>query len=418
MELTEMRERHEATDVREDRVLTQEVFVPSYSSSESIVTDNIRVSYHTKDMYGQDIPNFHERVANGELLPHTHFQTFVQDYECQQLSGGTTITNEQSNGTVIAQDIYSGYMGHVGATMLLLSELDLASHLDADLGSRLVQGVAAKVYNKGFDVSTFVAESRDIQRSFTGLVRKAILIKKTVIKKLAGKALSKGSPKKLYKFLEEAYLEGRYGWRPLYHDIINFYEVYNDFQERRTRWSDRVGTTQRWTDTSDSASYLDPNGYFGSRIYTVSDEWEVSHRGALTVDVGLDKWRTNPLQTGWEVIPYSFVVDWFFSVGQAIAADALLLLADSYSASWGCKITRTRVITGRTEHDDQSSWPRFFGKPEWSFRADCKAVFSRRTPCSVPINPQVAINLDGLKVVDLWGLLNQAFGESRNRWYG
>jgi hypothetical protein len=53
----------------------------------------------------------------------------------------------------------------------------------------------------------------------------------------------------------------------------------------------------------------------------------------------------DPLQTAWELTPYSFVLDWVLNVGDALAATKLKYLASAYTASQGAKSVTTRTAT-------------------------------------------------------------------------
>lgn len=75
---------------------------------------------------------------------------------------------------------------------------------------------------------------------------------------------------------------------------------------------------------------------------------------ALAARVGL-----NPFSTAWELIPFSFVVDWFLNIGDNITA---LTSADFADATLACTSTRRKIIETYTLVDNltqtatQSSW--------------------------------------------------------------
>ena len=69
----------------------------------------------------------------------------------------------------------------------------------------------------------------------------------------------------------------------------------------------------------------------------------------------LDSLSFNPLKTAWELIPMSFVVDWFVNVGDYIEAlsGALFTFADDRKFCYSTQITSVRTTYFRDFHDDR-----------------------------------------------------------------
>lgn len=365
--------------------------------------DNVAQKLSSSSWSGADIEGFHRLLNSGVLLPHTPFSSFIERGEWTL--GGLHIKQyNKASGKLIWEREDSHYMGLSSDTALVdFSGVDnLLSIVPSDL-DYMAQAAAARIYSKGFDAATFVAELKDLRRTFGGVLHDALTVKKNVLKKI-GKAAK--DPKKVIKYMENAYLELRYGWRPLLGEIKEFDQVYHEFDEKRSRWSERVGLTERNANVDESSS----DSTFGTHYITTTTVDEISRRGSVTADAAIAKFSANAALTGWEVIPYSFVVDWFFSVQQSLAASSLLAIADAYSASTGFKIKRTVNRVVHLTVDGETSVTYYQGDSPLS-SMDYQAIYSKRIPTSVSISPFSEVKLDVWKGLDALALLHQIFGK-------
>lgn len=173
--------------------------------------------------------------------------------------------------------------------------------------------------------------------------------------------------------LSSLWLEYWFGWAPLCSDIFGAGKVIEQ---------DLPGGSYR-AEASDTYEY------------TIADPWDVwKHSYELTVRMGarfkmvnpnlflLERvGLLNPLSIAWELVPFSFVVDWFFDVGAFV---------DSTSAFAGIEIT--------------NSWTNLFGtggathtSPYPGMSGQCVlhgAGLTRQTGLSYPLpNFQVEANL-------------------------
>ncbi len=118
------------------------------------------------------------------------------------------------------------------------------------------------------------------------------------------------------KDISGAWLELQYGWKPLVQDVIGAAE---QLAQARVV-EERVGSTATRTKTHVSVQPLTGN-YTGYCTTTtkVTVKYKVkffvrADAGAMLSKVGL----TNLPALGWELLPFSFVVDWFWSIGPLI----------------------------------------------------------------------------------------------------
>ena len=139
----------------------------------------------------------------------------------------------------------------------------------------------------------------------------------------AARALGITSKQK-FKGVRESWLELQYGWKPLLSDVYgSMCELHdNDVAEpQRYRFTVRGSA-------SESVSALHYELY-GSNRYVAQGVLK-RHRGArVRLDYRLDNpmlaaasalGLTNPAQLAWELVPWSFVADWFIPVGSYLSA--------------------------------------------------------------------------------------------------
>ena len=124
----------------------------------------------------------------------------------------------------------------------------------------------------------------------------------------------------------DAWLEYNYGWKPLIRDVKQGSDALNELvngQDQDLSFSFKAGA--RRTEEIQSDSWVSP-AWTGTKVYgeaLKTSECHFSCRVKLP-DGTLRDLRTmgldNPLEVAWELVPYSFVVDWFLDVGGWISS--------------------------------------------------------------------------------------------------
>jgi hypothetical protein len=145
---------------------------------------------------------------------------------------------------------------------------------------------------------------------------------------------------------EQDWLEGRYGWRPFIYDVMSWVEA------GKSKYSDR-----RTVKTA--VQKLDPPPYTAirkgsSRGLTVAGTsvWKAEFvaSSGQTADFGVNlsqfarTWGAlDVVGTGWELIKFSFILDWFLNLGDTLKALQVYALIDE-RIGWN-KITSVGTIT-------------------------------------------------------------------------
>lgn len=114
----------------------------------------------------------------------------------------------------------------------------------------------------------------------------------------------------------------------------------------------------------------------------------------------------NPLQTGWELIPFSFVLDWVLNVGKTISAIALLNCSVAHTAALGYSITVNRFVRYY-----QSSYSSNYRSGLFECLGSAEANLTVRCPCSVPHIPRFNLRLSQVRLIDLIALIAQRIKE-------
>jgi len=173
----------------------------------------------------------------------------------------------------------------------------------------------------------------------------------------------------------DAWLELQYGWKPLLSDV---YEAGQSVEAICN--SPRIGrvTARHWEGGS-----FDETVVYGHIVASQKDEL----RYIVYLEESLSAPRSlglmDPLSVAWEIIPYSFVVDWFVPIGTYLDALAVLpILNGQIVATWKRKQTGTCKGAGYWEGSNASgtiitlsrsvstslppSKPKFIGADFWS----------------------------------------------------
>lgn len=317
---------------------------------------------------GVDTPHYFKLKRQGKLLPLTLF-----DQEESKYTGSMTWSLSHSGGYWQSCD-----WSPVWHTLPSIAELHAHGVVyDTDYS---VQAAAAKIYESGWDALTFIAELRQTLAMFTNLAQRFIA------KLRSGK-------------LEDIWLEGRYGWRTLYFDMVDVQDMLSNLDDERKRFRESCGMTFDEQRVHSQAYAL---GSAGDYDVVWTDTWRVGLRGTVVADVDPPKVQFNPLTTAWEIVRFSFIVDWFLNVGQALAALSFLLISHEYYAAGGIQVALTR----------ETSVGNFRANADWtgaiSGSSTATYIWTHREPTSVSLFPLTSVRLDAYKIVDLLALIVQA----------
>lgn len=240
---------------------------------------------------------------------------------------------------------------------------------------------------------------------------------KKQLKKLVRDARSGGMrPKNLVSTMlssgSDFWLELRYAVRPLIFEMYQAVAALNKSIDKAIRYTARgkeeevagsassVNVSQRpdlWTDETKEST---------ARVSTYRAG--VLYRLKSNLKEKLSIWGGDQgFETVWELTPFSFIIDWFFNVGDVIGAWAISTGIEPLT-SW---VTEKHVIKKVFTHKFEilkldPEWTYHFSESGPNFsqlgKAEVSWTFKRRTPCPERYNlPHCTVNLDWAKLIDL-----------------
>jgi hypothetical protein len=147
---------------------------------------------------------------------------------------------------------------------------------------------------------------------FTKAIRKKDLVAAKKALGFTGSPLRRGVP----KTLADHWLEYSFGWKPLFEDI------YSGMQALQTPIKS-IRPRGKFTESllgisgSNSGGFISTQEVFGKRFCKQGCEVTISNPLLyLANNLGI----VNPAVVAWELIPFSFVVDWFVNVEQFLSS--------------------------------------------------------------------------------------------------
>lgn len=200
----------------------------------------------------------------------------------------------------------------------------------------LINQAVARANMGGWDVGTFAAEAKKSLALLASVSDQAVKRAGKIANALGAGRPGKGGQQLTYKDFTDAWLEANFGWRPLMSDLRDLLDLVNSLQESEERIGKlfrSVSNESRSLDrviTSASSSAWIPNGNSCStwylpglditRIDTISNIDEVRVGAGVWAWTGLGDIAVNPFATAWEIVPWSWLIDYFVPIGDTIAA--------------------------------------------------------------------------------------------------
>jgi len=327
--------------------------------SRSTKTNNVTRLITTTTRVSNNLPGYFARKARGEPLPWTGF-TFNKTTRLYPFG-----TEDWLIG--VTHYTLDGCLGSDPDDPLISEAYDNSLQVETErlASQKLLSNAKAQKLNMG----TFLAESGKsidmIARTASKFYEAYRSVRKGNLFDAAGhlgiapsrrrqKRFNRTAKKDHAKAVASAWLELQYGWKPLLMDTYNAAQEIADNVSPifvGHAFGKHAETRVRQTKTNVDTDTV--NIYSEARYKcTFVMENTVARRAALN---GL----SNPMMVAWELVPYSFVVDWFLPIGDYLsridATNGLNFKLGGVVSYQKATYTRVRVFTGSRQRRSEQS---------------------------------------------------------------
>lgn len=402
--------------------------VRDFSSSYDLV--NGMFAKHTEDIVTE---NFKERVRNGELInnPFNSWKISVTPrkplgyiYKRRgrvntQLpwGGWTEYTNNMTLPTpALASTVWPsgtygkalGWASSKGFAVPPFSSYE-ASVAHTALSAELASGITSSLVSilEGGETLRMLRDGFRLLRHPIVEARKALKISRQAFSRDASKR------QEAWDYANNAWLQGRYGWRPFVYDIMSIHEATTTEINSRTTVRKKLSVgggeftyTAATTPIANVRCDIVCDGYI-SPYYRFGQTADYGSK----MNLSAFKWGfLDPIGTAWDVIPYSFVVDWFLNIGDALKSVQTYWLTDE-RIGWSNLIAEIEAhyrpvcsSTGGVYGSLQEYQFVGFTDPSWEWKETFRSTYRLPVGSFMPALT-AGVRLDLPKIVDLAALL-------------
>lgn len=351
--------------------------------------------YYWHRTWGTEITGYHKKVRAGELLPVNRYSQLVSQ---ASFSGDRSYSSyTQKTGGNHVRDFYQPeanvnyWSSSVPARQTHFTASNLLSYVNSSTYDRVVTRAAVKLTASTHDTLTFAAELAKTVAMFRG-----------ALGRLIGYLTSRNP-----KDWASIWLEGRYGWRTLIYDMESISEALSRLGNQHGEFYRAISGEQ---ETHDDILVANTNRLGGVQTTTLSLHVDISYRGMATSKLAPPPFGGSVLVTAWELVPFSFVIDWFIDVGLRLQYLSGLFVDEERALGYGLLINASASSTTTTTQTGSSGsrvqlgnhWYQLDGG---SASGEFTASLRIREPYTPSLIPTLGFRLDGFKVVDLLSLL-------------
>lgn len=251
-------------------------------------------------MTDQLTPNYFKRVKEGEILPVNPMSISRVQRVAERSVSRCAYTHYRY--TDCPGKNFQNIQWNQGSITKVISVIEPPTALftSSEINQIAVEA-KGRLYSQGMDVLTTVVELRQTLAMLTGARRNLLRLIRDSVAHLRRKGKRPKSLRSLFQMMSDTWLEGRFGWRILYYDLLAIHQFIDNYAKTTRLIVGR--SSDRKTRYYAGSSNVSPS--------TVTDEIRIGFPGMLDLSKA---GNYNILNTAWEIIPFSLVVEMFFDV--------------------------------------------------------------------------------------------------------
>lgn len=366
--------------------------------------------YDDKVMVDQKTPGYFKAVREGKTIPVSPMDSSLTEYI--ESPGSCVGTLRRTSDNRLTQVEVSGHFWPADNPWALAPATPTVD------GNIALQEALSRAQADCYDALTFAAEFRKTVEGVATLRSRAMTLwarfddrVRTSSRKRRYRGMEVG------QILAEIWLELRYMWRPLAYDMFSMQEAIRRLAEgiedplQRAYATGVDSALLSRVVTESGVRYKDGSsgGVAGVRVFSAqSCTVEVMAHASVGLQVTTrEVFMTDPFVTGWELIPFSFVLDWFVTVGDMLTAFSPFATGQLRYASLATTVKKTYRSVNALQPITGYVWDTVSASPCVSEKIVTN--YSRREATPVP-TLAFDVNLNVAKIIDLtalWATINR-----------
>lgn len=339
-------------------------------------------------------------------------------------SFGGGLTSYNHDTTITMRGLYGDGIGNLYVNDYTAGPPVKTAEIEQRARARSVMNARSSIKNEVWNLSTFMAEMPEtwayVRQVASGLLRSYQAVRRGDLRKLHNMAFplkgggtyrgGRGRYTKKYtlygesleKGVESKWMEWRYAVSPMLYDLDDMLKyLYDSSMSPRIRRISATGVEKDFTDYKSS---------YGLTAQSVETRCKTVVYYSVNPNVNSFKrlGMMNPVATLYELLPLSFVLDWFLPLGEYLASLDAMAGVSVYGSTQSLS-TRLRSVANKSLTNVSPAGYSGWQTPNiWE-----KKSFNRFTNPTLDIQPPVfSMSLNASRLVDSFVLLRYAFGKS------
>lgn len=348
-----------------DRSLFHVSVGTGYDTKRSVTYNTRQTAKIVRTVTGVPNPKWRSQIANGQNAA-TNLDGTFDFLECDYASADlywNSIYPCYPPTSAIFHDHIEGQLAHLSMGTNENSFWNpIGTSGTADNRARIAFLKRVRQVQVGFSLPTFAGELKETIRMIRNPARGLRDLASNYLKRV--KSSKKKNPLGWKKNLSDLWLEQAFGWKPLINDIETAWDVYKNLTDKPRIVRIRgFGADEFYKGDWPMATFPIGNSAIRYKGFCNRTEvYKVIYKGAVRAQADapkvekLERFGFEPLEwlpTAWELLPWSFMIDYFSNIGDVIQAEC----AYTSNVLWCNRDSiRTLLYSGAIGLDDTSKY--------------------------------------------------------------